>query len=363
MQNNPHTTLVTPSAPIAAETHGGRAKCLQRLARLELPVPPTVALSFTSVHRIASGDLPDIEAILAQFPVTATLCVRPSSEDPDWGGPGAVLNIGMNQMRYETLRERIGPEAATSVYTRFVQSYSVHVARLDPNIFDDIEGEGEDALAASLRAYEEEAEESFPAERAVQLSAVLKSMARAWEGTSARLLRQAKGAPVDAGLGLVVQQMALGLGHGISGSGVLQLVNSDTGMPQITGRYRGQSQGRDALVGNGNSLYLTKDRRGDSLEELAPDLFETLKSHAAHMRDRLREEMQVEFTIEDGKLHILDGVRVARSSQAALRIAVDLANDGVISREEALMRVEPRALTEMLHPQVASDAKRDKIGR
>ncbi|MEP6068030.1 MAG: pyruvate, phosphate dikinase, partial [Paracoccaceae bacterium] len=224
MQNNPHTTLVTPSAPIAAETHGGRAKCLQRLARLELPVPPTVALSFTSVHRIASGDLPDIEAILAQFPVTATLCVRPSSEDPDWGGPGAVLNIGMNQMRYETLRERIGPEAATSVYTRFVQSYSVHVARLDPNIFDDIEGEGEDALAASLRAYEEEAEESFPAERAVQLSAVLKSMARAWEGTSARLLRQAKGAPVDAGLGLVVQQMALGLGHGISGSGVLQLV-------------------------------------------------------------------------------------------------------------------------------------------
>ncbi|MEO9896390.1 MAG: putative PEP-binding protein [Paracoccaceae bacterium] len=363
MQNNPHTTLVTPSAPIAAETHGGRAKCLQRLARLELPVPPTVALSFTSVHRIASGDLPDIEAILAQFPVTATLCVRPSSEDPDWGGPGAVLNIGMNQMRYETLCERIGPEAATSVYTRFVQSYSVHVARLDPNIFDDIEGEGEDALAASLRAYEEEAEESFPAERAVQLSAVLKSMARAWEGTSARLLRQAKGAPVDAGLGLVVQQMALGLGHGISGSGVLQLVNSDTGMPQITGRYRGQSQGRDALVGNGNSLYLTKDRRGDSLEELAPDLFETLKSHAAHMRVRLREEMQVEFTIEDGKLHILDGVRVARSSQAALRIAVDLANDGVISREEALMRVEPRALTEMLHPQVASDAKRDKIGR
>ncbi|MEP6018392.1 MAG: putative PEP-binding protein [Paracoccaceae bacterium] len=363
MQNNPHTTLVTPSAPIAAETHGGRAKCLQRLARLELPVPRTVALSFESVHRIASGDLPDIEAILAQFPVTATLCVRPSSEDPDWGGPGAVLNIGMNQMRYDVLCERIGREAAASVYTRFVQSYAVHVARLDPNIFDDIDGECEDALTASLRAYEEEAEESFPDERAVQLSAVLKSMARAWEGTTARLLRQAKGAPVDAGLGLVVQQMALGLGHGISGSGVLQLVNSDTGMPQITGRYRGQSQGRDALTGNGNSLYLTKDRRGNSLEELAPDLFEKLKSHAAHMRDRLREEMQVEFTIEDGQLHILDGVRVARSSQAALRIAVDLANDGIIPREEALMRVEPRALNEMLHPQVATDAKRDKIGR
>ena len=362
MQNNPHTTLVTPSAPITAETHGGRAKCLQRLARLELPVPTTVALSFDAVHRIASGDLPDISAIIAQFPETATLCVRPSSEDPDWGGPGAVLNIGMNDTRYDVLCERLGREAATSVYTRFVQSFSVHVARLDPDIFDDIDGEGEDALAASLRAYEEEAEESFPVDRSEQLSAVLKSMARAWEGTTARLLRQAKGAPADAGLGLVVQKMALGLGRGISGSGVLQLVNSDTGIPQITGRYRSQSQGRDALTGNGSSLYLTKDRRGKSLEELAPDIFGTLKSHAALMRVRLREEMQLEFTIEDGELHILDGVRVARSSQAALRIAVDLANDGVIPQEEALMRVEPRALNEMLHPQVAADAIRDKVG-
>ena len=81
-------------------------------------------------------------------------------------------------------------------------------------------------------------------------------MARAWEGTSARLLRQAKGAPADAGLGLVVQEMIPGVGIGECGSGVIQLVNSTTGEPQITGRYLSQSQGRDALGAGSEALYL-----------------------------------------------------------------------------------------------------------
>ena len=158
MQNNPHTTLVTPDAPIAAETHGGRAKCLQRLARLDLPVPTTVALSFDSVHKLAEGHFPDIDAILSQFPQDALLCVRPSSEDPDWGGPSAVLNIGMNDTRYETLCGTLGVGAATALFSRFVQSYAIHVDRLDPDMFDDIEGEGADALRRALEAYEIEME-------------------------------------------------------------------------------------------------------------------------------------------------------------------------------------------------------------
>ena len=363
MQNDPHTTLVTATAPILAETHGGRAKCLQRLARLDLPVPTTVALSFAAVDRIAQAALPDIPLILSQFPQEALLCVRPSSGDPDWGGPGAVLNIGMNHARHATLCETLGDEAATALFTRFVQSYAVHVARLDPDMFDGIDGVGPKALAASLEAYEAETEEAFPDTRGVQLAGVLKSMARAWDGTSARLLRQARGAPADAGLGLVVQGMVWGLGHGVSGSGVLQLVDSETGEPQITGRYLTQSQGRDALSAEELSLFLTRDPRGPSLEEQEPTLFAELVAHARLMRAKLREEMQVEFTIENGQLHILDGVRVARSSRASVRIAVDLAKDNIISKEVALTRVEPRALTALLHPQVDERAKRDVIGR
>jgi len=362
VQNNPNTTLVTPDAPIATATHGGRAKCLQRLARLDLPVPTTVALSFDAVHRIASGHLPDIDAILEQFPQEALLCVRPSSEDPDWGGPSAILNIGMNESRYQSACSTLGKDAAAALFTRFAQSYAIHVDRLDPDMFDDITGEGPTALAAVLSAYENETETPFPATRAKQLAGVLKSMARAWEGTSARLLRQAKGAPLDAGLGLVVQQMAFGVGQGESGSGVLQLVSSKTGMPQITGRYLRQSQGREALARGADSLYITRDPRGLSLEECVPECFAQLVDHAKLMRTELREEMQVEFAIEDGQLRILDGVRVARSSRAAVRIAVQLARDGVIPRQDALMRIEPNALNELLHRQIDRHAKRDLLG-
>ncbi|MEW9919028.1 putative PEP-binding protein [Marimonas sp. MJW-29] len=363
VQNNPHTTLVTPTAPIANETHGGRAKCLQRLVRLDLPVPRTVAISFDAVKRIAQGNMPDIAAVVAEIPQDALMCVRPSSQDPDWGGPGAVLNIGINNEKFEKFCDTIGEEAAATLYMRFVQSYAVNIARLDPDMFDEVSGDARSALAQSLHAYEVETEEQFPQDPGVQLTAVLRSMARAWDGTSARLLRQAKGAPKDAGLGLVVQQMALGVGKGQCGSGVLQLVDSETGLPQITGRYLSQSQGRDALEGDAAALYLTKDPRGPSLEELAPEAFAELVEHAKLMRRKLRAEMQVEFVIEDGKLHILDGVRVARSSRAAVRIAVALADEGIIPREEALMRVQPRTLTELLHRQVDPKAKRDVIGK
>lgn len=362
MQNNPHVTLITPGAPIAADTHGGRAKCLQRLIRLELPVPRTVALSFDAVRRIGEGELPDIGAILEQFEPGTLLCVRPSSEDPDWGGPRAVLNIGMNDAVYVEVSETLGQEAAATIYMRFVQSYAVHVARLDPDVFDHVVATGPVGLSETLFAYQEETDEPFPQDPGVQLAGVLRSMARAWQGTTARLLRQAKGAPADAGLGLVIQEMVPGYGRGECGSGVLQLVDPVTGMPQITGRYLSQSQGRDALGVGSGALYLERDPRGPSLEEVAPEAFARLKADAALMRERLREEMQVEFVIRDGEVHILDGVRVARSARAALRIVVRLAEDGIITRQEALMRIDPHSLTELLHRQVDPEAERDVIG-
>jgi len=360
-QNDPDITLITPDVPMRADTHGGRAKCLQRLLRLDLPVPRTVALSFDAVHAIAAGETPDMDRLLGPFGSAPLLCVRPSSEDPDWGGPRAVLNIGMNTPLHADLCGRLGERAASELYMRFVQSYAIHVSRLDPDIFDDLSDDPARGLAEALKAYEDETEEVFPQDLSVQLAEVLRSMARAWEGTTARLLRQAKGAPADAGLGLVVQEMALGLGQGECGSGVMQLVNSQTGARQITGRYLSQSQGREALSGGADALYLERDPRGPSLEELAPDAFAQLKAHTALMREKLREEMQAEFTIENGKLFILDGVRVARSARAAVSIAVALAQDGIINREEALMRIEPRALNEMLHRQVDPEAQRDVL--
>ncbi len=363
-QNNfQDVTLITPTAPMSAEVYGGRAKCLQRLVRLGMPVPTTLALSFDAVLQIAKGQMPDMAAILEPFGPAPLLSVRPSSLDPDWGGPGAILNIGMNDESYVVLSERVGEAAATALYVRFVQSYAIHVVRLDPDVFDFPNLSDASVLRAALETFEAEADEPFPQNVTVQLSEVLRSMARAWDGTSARLLREAKGAPVDAGLGLVVQALALGVGADESGSGVIQFVSSATGEPQIIGRYLSQSQGREALNDRDGAIYLTSDPRGPALEDISPETFAALVSYGAIARIRLREEMQIEFTLENNVLHILDAVRIQRSSRALVQIAVALATDGVIPREEAVMRVPPNALLEMLHRQVDPAATRDIIVR
>ena len=353
--------LITPSARIATATHGGRAKCLQRLLRLELPVPKTVAISFSGVHSIAAGNFEDLPEILSNFNNNDLLCVRPSSESPDWGGPSAIMNIGMNNLRYEELKQKLGADAASSIYINFVQAYSLHVARLDPDIFNPVETQNSAALAKVLEIYESETEHEFPQDITTQLSEILRSMARTWESTTARLLRQAKGAPLDAGLGLVIQVMAFGLGEGECGTGTLQLIDENDGKPKIKGRYKEQSQIRPEKSSEG-ALYLTKDDRGCSLEDNNEEIFRQLVEFATIMRVKLREEMQIEFSIQNGVLHILDGIRTPRRSQAAVRVAVTLAEDGIISRNEALMRVEPRAISELLHRQIDPEADRDVLG-
>ncbi|MDR9428945.1 MAG: putative PEP-binding protein [Salibaculum sp.] len=353
--------VITRTAPMAAEVHGGRAKCLQRLVRLDFPVPKTVALSFDAVRLIAGGQPPAADMILREFPTLPLLSVRPSSLNPDWGGPGAMLNIGMNAAKHEALCGAIGETLATRLYMSFVQSYAVHVARLDAEEFDAAAHPSIDTLNAMLAVYEAEMDAPFPQEAEVQLAEVLRSMARAWEGTSARLLRQARGAPADAGLGLVVQEMALGIGAGESGYGMIQFIDPATGQRRPTGRYKAQAVSGEHLHDQEDTLYLTRDPRGPSLEDHCPEVFAQLQAFGETCRHKLREEMEIKFVLQDGAVQVLDAIRVQRSSRAAVRVAVDLAEDGIIPRDEAVMRVEPDALSELLHRQVDAGATRDVI--
>ena len=173
--------VIDETAAIDVASHGGRAKCLQRLIRLDLPVPQTVALPFKTVHKLASGEPVDTCQVLSHFGDGPLVSVRPSSEDPDWGGPGAILNIGMNDARHAEFANLLGHEAADQLYVRFIQTYSVQVAHLDPDVFDSIESGSPDMLALMLDAYEDETEEPFPQDPARQLADVLRSMARMWD--------------------------------------------------------------------------------------------------------------------------------------------------------------------------------------
>ncbi|MEM1430502.1 MAG: putative PEP-binding protein [Pseudomonadota bacterium] len=355
-------TLITPEASMSAAAHGGRAKCLQRLVRLGAPVPRTVALSFDEVHRIAQGHRPDTGRLVAAFGRTPLVSVRPSSADPDWGGPGAVLNIGMCDARRDALSDSIGGAAANTLYLRYILTYAIEVARLDPEPFEHAaEPGGAAAVQAALSVYEDEADEPFPQDPTRQLSDVLRSMARAWEGTSARLLRQARGAPADAGLGLVVQAMALGMGPGESGSGVIRMIDAATGQRQISGRYLPHSLGRDALGRRDEALFLAEDARGPSLQSKAPEVYDRLIDIAETCRSRLREEMEIEFSVVNGELFLLDAVRVPRSARAEVCVAVTLAEEHVISPQQAVLRVPPGALPELLHRQVDPAAPRKVV--
>jgi len=350
-------TSISPKADILAATHGWRAKCLQRLVRMDLPVPKVVTLPANTVRQIAIGHSIDAKAILSNFVPNTLLSVRPSPAKPEWGGPASLLNIGMNAAAHEGLCLSHGEDAANIIFLQFIQAYAMHVARLDPDMFDDLSPSLE-GISAALKLYELEMDESFPEDPARQLTEVLRSMSRAWEGTTARLLRQAKGAPAEAALGLVVQEMVQGMGQGLSGCGIIQFIDPVAGAYQVTGRFLAQGQARVQLA-ESKELYLTRDPRGPSLEDVAPDIFAHLLDIGALCRVKLREEMQVEFTIENGKLSVLDAIKVPRSSRAGVRIAVSLAQDGIISHNEALVRIEPRSISDLLHHQLDPKAPRD----
>ena len=357
MLSTPDFTKITASAQIETDRHGNRAKCLQRLVRLDLPVPTSAALDFDTVRALAEGRLPDIAALLEEFGEGALVSVRASSQMQDWGGPGTILNVGLTDARVADLARRHGRSAADSLYLAFIRAYAIEVMRLDEEPFLNARSAGSAKIA-----YEAEAEEPFPQDPARQVSEVLRAMARAWEGTSARLLRQAKGAPADAGLGLVVQRMALGIGQGVSGSGVVQFVDPATGVAQTTGRYLPQGQGRAALSTD-KAHYIASDARGPALEDRAPQAVAALRDAGALMRARLRDEMQIEFTLMDGRLSILDAVRAPRSGRADVAVAVALAEDGVIPQAEAMTRIAPFTLNQLLHRQVDPGAGRDVLTR
>jgi pyruvate,orthophosphate dikinase len=219
-----------------------------------------------------------------------------------------------------------------------------------------------------LAFYAEEAGEAFPADASAQVEAAARAMARAWNAPSARILRRASGAPEDAGLGLIVQEVALGLGPGVSGAGYLQAVDERTGAPACAGVFLPQGQGQDARPGLPGVRRLTRAARlaageeAPSLEEISPDTLATLCAAADRAAMGLGDAYRIGFAVENGRVAILEARLVRRNGRAAVRIAVDLAGRGAIDRAQALLRIEPRCLVEHLHPQIDPAAARDVFG-
>jgi len=323
--------------------HGTRACRLAKMAALGLPVPEGVVLSAKDVTRIAeTGEMPNIPASL----LNRLLSLRASPLNPEWGGPTAILNIGIS----DTTLPDVGEEAAYLLYRRFIQSFATNVAGLEAEDFDADIPDGAERVAHCKASYLFETDEDFPQDPEAQLKACILHMARAWNRPSAKILRQAKGAPDDAGFALVIQRMALGIGRGESGAGAAQMVDDKTGAGRLWGRYLPQSQGQDAVIGAREAL---------GVEALPHAVQHALQKAGETLSKGFGDAFQVEFTVQDGRMWLLDCSPAKRSSVAALRINVDLAEAGTISRNDAILRTEPHALGDHLHPQLAEHSKRD----
>ena len=365
----PDCVKLCANADVPASVYGERASAIVQLLQAELPIPNAWVFSAEIVRKFARADFPD------SWPVSETLkkgmlvSLRASPIDRDWGGPETILNIGMNDDRHKQLMPSMGKNAVDAFYLHFVQNFGTNVARLDVEDFEQIEeratnATGVDYAAAlehSLAFYEAEMDTPFPQDPETQLRQALRTISNAWNGASARILREARGAPSDAGLGLIVQDMVLGIGKGEFGSGVAQFASPLTGEDIPFGRYLSQSQGRDAMETGTKAQFLAKDPRGTSLEDVCPEAFQELKAYSEQVRSIYHDEMQLEFTVENGSVWLLDAVPADRNVRAAIAIAVRLTEEKHITKEQALLRIAPRNLSEVLHAQIDPKASPDLL--
>ena len=344
--------------------YGARARRLFLLKAMDMPVPKAVLLSIEAVREIQAGKRIDAKRILRVFDEQEIFSVRASPEHWDWGGPQTILNVGLNDNKLPEIKKFFGKTDAIKLYLQFIVSFSTDIMGLDEHYFEDVlNNEPTDlSISLALKIFEDKMLAPFPQRPQDQLEQVLKAMIRAWNGTTARILRKAHKAPENAGVGFIIQRMVMGFGKTESGSGVAQFINPIDGGKKVTGRYLSQSQGRDALKGQ-NSLFLTIDPRGGSLEEHMPKLFEKLCKFGDKARIKTKDELELDFTIDGEKLWLLDAAPARRSARAAIKVVVDLVQDNIIDKNTAVKRIEPRIITELLHPQLSPLAHSDVICR
>lgn len=366
---------------------GAKAVRLARLMAAGAPVPPGFCVAADAGGADLSEALQDLQTRAADaFGTGMLIALRSSPVDGTAPSATALLNIGLTATALPKVIDRVGERAAHDLRRRLIQSYAVAVMGADPEAFegalyerlkragsDDEADLDADALAALsdefLTLTIDETGEAFPENALAQLSGGMEALRRSWDSPTARILRQARGIDPTLGQGMVVQAMALGIGPEPSGAGVASLRSDTTGAVDLNGRFLAQAQGEDALLGLRTPRLLTRAAReaaglsAPSVEELAPDALEKVSALAELAEQELGDACTVEFTVEGGALWALDAQPQRAGARAAVRVAVDLAEKGAISRGDAVLRIDPGALIGYLHPTIADKTRRDIIGR
>ncbi|UUP18819.1 pyruvate, phosphate dikinase [Nitratireductor thuwali] len=383
---------------------GGKGANLAEMCSLGLPVPPGFTISAEAcAHYYANGrtyaaDLEgQVDAALEEVGRIAgrrfgdpqrplLVSVRSGSRASMPGMMDTVLNLGLNDETVEALAAESGDARfAYDSYRRFIQMYSDVVMGLDHDVFEEILAEEKarrgydvdtefsgDEWREIVGLYKarirEELGEPFPQDPNAQLWGAIGAVFSSWMNARAVTYRRLHDIPESWGTAVNVQAMVFGNMGEDSATGVAFTRNPSTGEKRLYGEFLVNAQGEDVVAGIRTPQSLTEAARLEtgsdkpSLEKVLPEAFAAFVKIAEKLEAHYRDMQDLEFTIERGKLWMLQTRTGKRTTKAALRIAVDMADEGLITREEAVCRIEPASLDQLLHPTIDPDAKRDVIG-
>jgi len=384
---------------------GGKGANLAEMASIGLPVPPGFTISTEMCDRYyregeripddvrdeIAGGIAHIEAVVGKrFGDSADpllVSVRSGARVSMPGMMDTVLNLGLNDETVAGLAATSGDERfAWDSYRRFIQMYADVVMGVDHGLFEealeiakedkgvhlDTDLDADDWRRLVGRYKEIVAEElgrDFPTDPHDQLWGAIGAVFGSWQSERAKVYRRLNDIPGDWGTAVNVQAMVFGNLGETSATGVAFTRDPSTGERAYYGEYLINAQGEDVVAGIRTPQYLTRAARekagakAASMEEALPEVygqlaqvFETLERHYRDMQD-------IEFTVERGKLWMLQTRSGKRTAKAALKVAVDMANEGLITREEAVLRVDPAALDQLLHPTLDPAAPREVIAK
>ncbi len=373
---------------------GGKGANLAEMASLGLPVPPgfTITTEVCSFYYKNGGKLPDglipqVERALVKVGEETGMsfgsednpllvAVRSGARASMPGMMDTILNLGLNDRTVLGLARNSNDERfAYDSYRRFIQMYGDVVLGLDHSVFEDIldnfknlnglsfdtELDAENwrsIIALYKEAIEDTLGKPFPQDTGEQLWGAIGAVFGSWQNARAVTYRRLHAIPDDWGTAVNVQAMVFGNMGNTSATGVAFTRNPSTGANEIYGEYLVNAQGEDVVSGIRTPQALTAKARREgedpnpSLEEEMPESFAELRQIFDVLEKRYRDMQDIEFTIQNGKVWMLQTRSGKRTAEAAVKIAVDMAEEGIITRDEAVLRVDPSGFTQLLHPTI-----------
>lgn len=359
---------------------GGKGANLAEMINLGLPVPPGFTITteacnrfyeenekmWEELHEEIKVNLEKLEKILGKRfsdennPLLVS--VRSGAVTSMPGMMDTILNLGLNDVAVKGLAKSTeNARFAYDSYRRFIQMFSDVAMEIPKVRFDslleemkknkgieldtDLDAEDLKVLVEEFKkVYFEEIGEEFPQEPVKQLELAIEAVFKSWNNPRARVYRRLNNIPHDLGTAVNVQSMVFGNMGENSGTGVAFTRNPATGANKLFGEYLMNAQGEDVVAG------IRTPEEISHLMEVMPSVFDEFVEIIQKLEEHYRDMQDIEFTIENGKLYILQTRNGKRTAQAAINIAVDLVKEGVITKEQAVLRIEPNQLNQLLHP-------------